>query len=542
MFRPTLKRGRRSLTRPKTGFIPRLELLEERTLLSVAVSDGFEGISALDAPCCIPPNPDLAVGQNFVVSAANDALRVHNRNDVTETVIRFRDLFAPLPPPQYFHQDFVLYDEVNQRFIVAVQGADGVQLLYDRLYLAVSDTDNPLEGFTEQHRIDLTEMYGGQEYRAIELRVGGNAEALLISMNMYRFTPPGSGNFDHVQTLAIDRKSLLDKDPDTLTSYSADYQTPYFNTVATMMHDPGPDAPIWLVSEDHSAQNSLHLVRMTDVLTDTPTFTSYTVPVNRFDINAPNADQPGGAGSIQTCRFRMVDAAWRDGRLVTAHDSKSGNVDHLRWYDIDTTGDAPVLIQEGEIDPGPDVFTYCGAVDLAANGDLGLTYVQSSAKEYMSMYVTGRSLADPPGTMEDPADVAPGQVPVQSLSAGFHAGIGVDPLDGTTFWAVNVFQPRSGSWWTWVAAFGLDGGGGSPGIGAGGGLLPPGGISDQPTQTNHELSRISVAPASPQPAAVLAHRTQPSENPQARTLLAGYDAGSFMASEEQILAFGELEG
>jgi len=537
MFRPKSHSDRCSISRPKTSFIPRLELLEERALLSVNVADGFEGISQLDAPCCIPPNPSLAVSEDFVVSAANDALRVHSRSDGTETVIPFRQLFAPLPAPQYFEQDFVLYDDVNQRFIVAVQGADTVQLLYDRLYLAVSDTANPLGGFTEQHRIDLTETYGGQEYRAIQLRVGGNAEALLVSMNMSRFIPPGSAIFDHVQTLAIDRKSLLDRDPKTLTSYSADFQTPYFNTVATMMHDAGPGEAAWLVSEDHIAQNSLHLVRMTDVLTSKPTFTSYTIPVRQFDINAPNADQPSGSGTIQTCRYRMVDANWRDGRLVTAHDSRSGNVDHLRWYDIDTTADPPALIEQGEIDPGPDVFAYCGAIDINANGDLGLTYVESSAREYMSMYVTGRSVADPAGTLQDPVAVAPGQVAVQTLVAGFHAGIGVDPLDGTTFWAVNVYQPRDGTrWWTWVSAFSLDSGGGAPGIGAGGKLIESGEVLAQPMQTSAEFSPTAVFPVPVQ--TVAAHGGGRMENSQGRIFLAAQiDDWSFL-DEQSLTLFG----
>jgi hypothetical protein len=86
------------------------------------------------------------------------------------------------------------------------------------------------------------------------------------------------------------------------------------------------------------------------------------------------------------------------------------------------------------------------------------------------MYVTGRSLADPLGTLRESVVVAPGQATAGSLNAGFHGGIGVDPRDGTTFWAVNVYQPAPGGWQTWVAAFGLGDKGSAPSVGLEGGL------------------------------------------------------------------------
>jgi hypothetical protein len=46
------------------------------------------------------------------------------------------------------------------------------------------------------------------------------------------------------------------------------------------------------------------------------------------------------------------------------------------------------------IDPGPGIFTYFPSADIDPVGDIGMTYIESSASEYVSMYVTGKHLGD----------------------------------------------------------------------------------------------------------------------------------------------------
>ena len=63
---------------------------------------------------------------------------------------------------------------------------------------------------------------------------------------------------------------------------------------------------------------------------------------------------------------------------------------HARWYDLTTIGVAPALTQSGEINPGLLVSSYYPSIEVNGAGDLGMTYMQSSATEFLSMYVTGQ--------------------------------------------------------------------------------------------------------------------------------------------------------
>src|SRR5262249_3478847 len=97
---------------------------------------------------------------------------------------------------------------------------------------------------------------------------------------------------------------------------------------------------------------------------------------------------------------------------------------------------------------------YFPTIDINAAGSLGLTYIESSPSEFMSMYVTGRTTADPPGTMETPVVAFQGASNYTVPRAGDYSGISVDPSDGLTFWADNESKGASLSTWnTGLASF-----------------------------------------------------------------------------------------
>jgi hypothetical protein len=79
--------------------------------------------------------------------------------------------------------------------------------------------------------------------------------------------------------------------------------------------------------------------------------------------------------------------------------------------------------------------------------------MESSASEYVSMYVTGRTVNDPPGTLVPGTLVKAGNSYLYGYNrAGDYSGIGLDPADGKTFWAANEYKGNS-FWNTYVASF-----------------------------------------------------------------------------------------
>ena len=132
--------------------------------------------------------------------------------------------------------------------------------------------------------------------------------------------------------------------------------------------------------------------------------------------------------------------------------SAQGGDATARWYEFDVTGGVASLKQQGNIDPGPGVHTYFPSIAINAAGDIGLTYMQSSASEYVSMYVTGQRAGDPAGAMGIPALVKAGDTTYPGGRGGDYSGITVDPVTDT-FWAANEVILRSAFWSTWIGEF-----------------------------------------------------------------------------------------
>jgi hypothetical protein len=156
-----------------------------------------------------------------------------------------------------------------------------------------------------------------------------------------------------------------------------------------------------------------------------------------------------------------MNVDWRANRLVaTMHIGQVGEtVVRVAWFDFDTSGDAPVLTQSGVINQGPDVHTYFSAIAVNASGDLGLTFMEPSTTEPISMYVTGQpAFAYGSGKMLPPVVVAVGQGNYSGGRGGDYAGMGVDPEMGNVFWAANMYKAQglTSMWGTRIASFVVD--------------------------------------------------------------------------------------
>ena len=86
-----------------------------------------------------------------------------------------------------------------------------------------------------------------------------------------------------------------------------------------------------------------------------------------------------------------------------------------------------------------------------------MTYMQSSAREYVSMYVATKLVGTPLGGMGNGVPAAPGGglMPVSDRT-GDYSTVEVDPTDGRTFWAANEYIGADGGtnlWRTHIASF-----------------------------------------------------------------------------------------
>jgi hypothetical protein len=441
--------------------------LENRVLPSVTVLSGFNGLDTrVDGGAVEPPDTIAAAGPNSVVEIVNSAMGIYAKG--SGALLSSTDLgtfFSSVDPaPSLLSDVYVTYDESVGRFFVSTMDVDFINNQSFFLF-AVSNDSDPTHGFTEMHSVETDEVSPrtGEQLFTDFPRLGWNADAYVISFNMFGF---GTMNPYNVQILTINKSSVLDQNNSTLTDYSVDRPLPNSTMVPATMHGSHTGDPMWFVEEKGIEQNgtytNLRIVKMTNVLSSNPTFTDFYVQVAPYTIT-PFPEDP--LGQVTTALdTRILSADWRSGQIAATQDVgiTSDTVVHARWYLLSTTGSAPALVQQGTITPGTGIHTYMPSIAIAPDGSLGMTYIESSATEFISMYVTGRVTTDAAGTMETPQLAQAGVAGYQGTRAGDFSGINVDPVTGTSFWAANEYaitppDPLSPNWGTWMANFSVVG-------------------------------------------------------------------------------------
>ena len=420
------------MTLPKSHLPP--GSLKHPTHGGVRFGQSYDGINFFDSGCgCIPPDTNAAVGNNFVVETANLQIRVF---DKTTGSILLHEPLAQFFGASSGGDPYVVYDDNADRwYVVAFDSTD------QGLSLAVSFGGNPLQGFQTYH---LTNVGGFPDYQ----KLGFNKDAIFISYNDF-----GSGGTE-ATIASIDKAAALSG---TLTYFASKPAFQFRAMPPAQMHKDGKGGVEWFVSTDGTDEggNTIRVTRMTHYLSHTPNFTYTSLPVKEYRF-AQNADQPGG--TITTFpNTTTTQVHYDNGRLVTAMASSTAADGFVYpkglYYQVNVNGKTPRLIKEGVIDPGLGVAVQMPSVVEDQQGNLGLTWVESSNAEYLSMWV-GNVYTNGNFSAQQ---AAPGLGFFFSSSRiGDYSTIVVDPSDGRTFWSANEYIGADGAsnmWRTHITSF-----------------------------------------------------------------------------------------
>jgi uncharacterized repeat protein (TIGR01451 family) len=419
-----------------------------------------------------PPDNQGAVGPDSFIEAVNDAIGIYSprtgtTSPVTDSLDDFFATQGGLPDPNpgdqfgnFITDPFVVFDEQTQRFIVGVMEVDpGPQFQAQStgnnssvLDLAVSKSSNPLTLKTTDwnfYQINTTETNEFSDYPG---NVGYNGGALVVTLN--EFNVNNTQNPDHVLVNAINMIDLTNGVPQaSLRFYQSDFKG--MSLRPTTMHDStSANDPMWFVQEHLDAGGNpdnqhIDVVKMSNVLSSTPTYTTTTLSVNAYNqVVAPL--QPDGSYVTPYLDSRIMKVAEQGDTLVAAQAvaNAAGNQDLVQWYRIGVSSGTPALQDQGDVGAGPNTYLYFPGVDINPAGDIGISYIQSGTdnpNDFMSMYVTGRTPSDPNGTMEAPVLAQAGQQVYEDYGpafavtqrAGDLSGINVD--SSGNFWAINEF-------------------------------------------------------------------------------------------------------
>lgn len=423
---------------------PRLQLPR---LGGTTIGLSVNGIDFLSSSCgCLPPDNGTAVGGNpnypYFVEAVNVAYDIRLKSNGASVI------GGPQPLSNIFGaatggDPYMVYDKLADRwYLHAFDSSD------TGLFLAVSKGPDPTGGWWVY---DLTNVGGFPDFA----KSGYNANAIFISYNDF------GSNGGYAGVAVIDKAQAL---IGNLVYYTS-YPPPQFRAIPpARMGDDFVGGTEWFMSIWDFGGNTIRVTKMTNYLSNSPHYTTWELPVQPFgDFVA--ADQPGGAGTVadndptatvvHIHNHQLVTATWAS----TATDNFTYPKGH--YYQVDVHTGTPRLMTQGLIDPGPGVAVYMVAADQDKGNGFGLTWMESSLNEYVSMWVGTRPPIYPFGWI-NASDVAPGGgfMPY-SFRTGDYGSTEIDPGDpnGMTYWSSNEYIGNDGNgnyndiWNTWVASY-----------------------------------------------------------------------------------------
>ena len=168
-----------------------------------------------------------------------------------------------------------------------IDGADN-----SKEFLAISNDANPLDGFSNVYDVPVAASGDLNDFA----KFGYNADAIVIEGNDF-----GDG---HAVVTAVDKAQAI---AGTLVYYQSHRRAFNFRALTpAQMHDAVPGGPMWFMAStgdptyDGTTPNTIRVTEMTNILSNSPTYTDFAVSVNTYGPNSGFADQPGAPGSVAT--------------------------------------------------------------------------------------------------------------------------------------------------------------------------------------------------------------------------------------------------
>ena len=152
---------------------------------------------------------------------------------------------------------------------------------------------------------------------------------------------------------------------------------------------------------------------------------------------------------------------------VSAGTGPNGEVSGVRWWELRSPNNTPVIFQEGTYAPGltDGIHRWMGSIAMNSLGDMALGFSASNGtnpsvfpKRVLHRPARGRSAGpDAPGRrIHHQRDRLANR---RGNRWGDYTAMDVDPVDDPTFWFINEYVPTTSSsgWRLRIGAFNLGG-------------------------------------------------------------------------------------
>ena len=420
----------------------------------------FKAIDYTQSKQGVPPDPDIMVGKDHLVVGVNTSVQIFDKTGQSVVgPILYKDIWegicATRSSSVVLFDPFSAYDEENNRYILGITAYDST-VNGGWACIAVSQTSSAVGSYW-LYSFDANP--GGGDYFLDFPHIGVGQDALYIGANMFGY------NFERNHIFAFEKDAMYTGEPTSYVKFNV--SSSYFTLQPAKLKGyltggwpTNASEPHYFVDAQWGNNETILTVRKFSDPWGSPSLTiAGTVTVNSYYLPVP---QPQLGGSdITSNDNRLLDVEYWAGKLWATHavgcNPGSGQVNCIRWYEIDISSGSPSLVQQGTFAANAQ---YNSFPDLGVNacGDMLVGYTKTSASTYPSVYVAGRESGDSPGILKDETLVHAGEAVYTSFDStpyrwGDYTGMALDP-DGSTFWHVGEYSRSQATarWSTWVSS------------------------------------------------------------------------------------------
>ena len=401
-----------------------------------------------------PPDLDLAVGTQYVVSTVNSVVGIYSKTDGTrvfqQDLVTF---FAGVGNTVNFLYDpKCFYDPIaNRYFIVTLEQDDATK--DSAFLLAVSASSDP-NGTWFRYRVPSVTTVGGVDCWIDYPGFGFNADTICVAGNLFGFN---SGPFKGAKINVIPKAPLLSggsANVSMFTDSNAFTLQPCrtWDSSATVLHS---------ISYQNSTTLTMHAVQNGG--SSSPSVVSTTLAVPQALVPTTSITGPG-TSVLDSLDGRILTSMEYGGTIVAGHTVQTSASDkrtQVRWYEIDpkgwpASGVNPVLKQSGSISGGAGESYHMPAIAKASDGSIAAVYGRTSTSIMADVLTSGRLSTDANGAMSSGTLVATSAGIINNHEGGRwgdYYGLALDPTDLTTFWGVGEIVSASNHWSSAISSF-----------------------------------------------------------------------------------------
>ncbi len=435
-----------------------------------------------------PPDPHGAAGPAHLMNVVNSSVAIFDKLGAVQTSGTLFSFFDPISSTGTFDPR-VVYDTIEERFVVITLeffNSGGTQ---SRLLVAVSDDSNPM-GTWYLQEINALTLIGAQNHWADFPALAVDEDNVYVTANMFSV---GAGGFNNALIFILPKGAgsggFYDGGVGTVTkilppgSGSGNY-----SLSPARMIEPHPDSTVGTFFSSYNGAFVVGGERFVQVYTLTnplgsPTLTQELVSIgNPEQAGAvPDAPQPSGQ-ALDTDGRKVLDSVWRDDNLYMVSTFRVASQATVHWMQMDTsTLFDTVLLDQGNVD-GEDIaenaYTFYPSIAVDSAGRVGIGFAASGTTLFAGSYLTYRFATDPPGTHQPSVTVAAGTGIYVHVDGdgrnrwGDYSGIAADPLDDC-MWVYGEYVKTPHVWGTKWGQFCLN-------FACGDDVLQPGETCDPP--------------------------------------------------------------